>query len=83
MKTLQLIALISLLAYITTGCNSTDQNKEVGGSTDSSSVNKAGGPPITDTNTINQVRKQQLQDSVKGDTTHRGNAAPDGHTPEK
>ncbi|WPV01456.1 hypothetical protein SNE26_06690 [Mucilaginibacter sp. cycad4] len=83
MKTTNLIIPVALLLYLTTGCNPTDRNRKIGGSTDSSSVNRGGGPSISDTNTINRARKQGLQDSLNGDTTSKGNVPPSGQVPKK
>jgi len=83
MKTTNLIIAVALLLYVSTGCNPADRNRKIGGSTDSSSVNRGGGPSISDTSTINNARKQHLQDSLSGDTTSKGNVPPSGQLPKK
>lgn len=83
MKAFKLLGALIALVYLATGCNPSDRNKKIGGSTDTSSVNRGGGPAIADTNTINAIRKQNRQDSLSGDTTYKGNASPDGRSPKK
>lgn len=66
------------LPLIMASCNEHDSQKKIGGSQDSSSVNKAGGPAIRDTATINKDR----QDSGKMksvDSTGKGKVDPSGH----
>lgn len=82
MKAFLIIAL-ALILYVLTGCNPNDRNKTIGGSKDTSSVNRGGGPPVTDTATLDQVRKQRMKDSLNGDTTSRGNVDPSGREPKK
>jgi hypothetical protein len=70
------------LPLIMASCNEHDSQKKIGGSQDTSSVNKAGGPAIRDTATINKDR----QDSAKmktGDSTSKSNADPSGRVPGK
>jgi len=83
MNTLKLSAIAVISIYIISSCNPADRNRKIGGSTDTSNVNRGGGPPISDTSTINQVRKQQRQDTIKGDTNYKGNVNPSGHTSQK
>lgn len=83
MKITNLIVAAFVAAFIAVGCNSTDQKKEINGTTDTSSVNRGGGPAIADTNTINQVRDQRKKDSISGDTTSKGNVTPEGQSPKK
>lgn len=66
------------LLLIMESCNEHDSQKKIGGSQDTSSVNKGGGPAIRDTATINKDH----QDSAKrpaSDSTSKGNADPSGH----
>jgi hypothetical protein len=78
MKSLKFTGAAILSFAIVTGCNPSDQHKEIGGSTDTTSVNKAGGPAIADTLTITSNRQHAKTDSLKGDTTGKGNADPSG-----
>lgn len=83
MKTFKILTLAAVLIYFASSCNPTDRDKKLGGSTDTSSVNRGGGPAIKDTTTINRERKQQVHDSLSGDTTYKGNVDPSGHAPKK
>jgi len=56
-------------------CDNNRNNAKIGNTKDTGSVTKAGGPKITDTATITQMRK----DSAKGgDTSAKGNVKPTG-----
>jgi hypothetical protein len=57
-------------------CDSNRNNAKLRNSTDTTSVNKAGGPPIKDTATITQQKKDSLNGT--SDTTANGNAKPSG-----
>jgi hypothetical protein len=77
-KIVQHILALMVFAIAFAACNSGDSQKKLGNSQDTTSVNKAGGPAIRDTATINQDR----QDSAKGNNTDsisKGNADPSGH----
>jgi uncharacterized lipoprotein YehR (DUF1307 family) len=70
------------LSLLIASCDPRDSQKKIGGSQDTSSVNKAGGPAIRDTATINKDR----QDSAKrqaGDSTSKGNVDPSGRVTPK
>ena len=49
------VAFATMLSLNLAGCG--NSNKTLGGSQDTSSVNRAGGPPITDTATVTQNEK--------------------------
>lgn len=66
------------LPLIMASCNEHDSQKKIGGSQDSSSVTKAGGPPIRDTSTINKERQDSAKTPVKSGQA-KGNADPSGH----
>jgi hypothetical protein len=68
--------LIAAILVSIFSCNS--NHKTLNNSQDTTSVNKAGGPPIADTATIAAQRKA-AKDSGKADTTARGNVSPTGH----
>jgi uncharacterized lipoprotein YehR (DUF1307 family) len=77
-KKLYALLMTFSLPLMMTSCDQRDSQKKIGGSQDTSSVNKAGGPAIRDTATVNKDR----QDSAKiqtADSTGKGNADPSGH----
>jgi hypothetical protein len=71
---------LALLLFILccVACNLGDAHKTVGNTKDTTGVNKAGGPPIRDTATISQDRRDSARTPV-ADSTVKGNADPSGH----
>ncbi|HEX8020229.1 hypothetical protein [Mucilaginibacter sp.] len=67
------------LPIIMASCNERDSQRKIGGSQDTSSVNRAGGPAIRDTATINKDRRDSARRPA-GDSISKGNADPSGHT---
>jgi hypothetical protein len=65
---------LSLFAAYSSG----DSYKKLGNSRDTTSVNKAGGPPIRDTATINKDRLDSSK-SPATDSMSKGNTDPSGH----
>lgn len=59
-------------------CHEADSQKKLGGSQDTSSVNRGGGPAIRDTATINKDRRDSAK-MTAGDSAAKGNANPSGH----
>lgn len=78
MKALNLALIAALSLVEITGCNPSDRNKKLNGSSDTTATFKAGSGVQPDTNTINHQRKAAKQDTVKGDTNANGNADPSG-----
>lgn len=76
MKTIARLTLAAVLIISVAACDSNRNNAKLRNSTDTTSRNKAGGPPIRDTTTVTQ----QKQDSLNGksDTTANGNVKPSG-----
>lgn len=73
MKLRTFFAFAALLSFA--ACDQNATHKTIGNTSDTESVNKAGGPPIRDTATINQDRR----DSAKqGKSSAKGNADPSG-----
>ncbi|MGF7040317.1 hypothetical protein [Mucilaginibacter lappiensis] len=66
------------LPLIMASCNEHDSQKKIGGSQDTTSVTKAGGPPIRDTSTINKDRQDSAKIRPKSGQA-KGNADPSGH----
>jgi hypothetical protein len=66
------------LPLIMASCNEQDSQKKIGGSQDTSSVNKGGGPAIRDTATINKDRRDSAKRPAS-DSKGKGNADPSGH----
>ncbi|AYL95219.1 hypothetical protein [Mucilaginibacter celer] len=69
------------LAALTTSvfaCNSGDSHKQINNSQDTTSVNKAGGPAIRDTTTINKDRHDSAI-APATDSMSKGNADPSVH----
>lgn len=60
------------------GCD--HSNRTTNGSADTTSSTKTGGPAIADTGTISAQEKQTKTDSVKKDTTAKGNVDPKGYS---
>lgn len=60
-----------------TACRN-NTHKTIGNSQDTTSVNRAGGPPIRDTATINKDRKDSANLPAKNNAA-KGNADPSGH----
>jgi len=54
-------------------------NRTTNGTSDTSSVTKAGGPPITDTATVTANEKANNKGTAKKDSTAKGNVDPTGH----
>jgi hypothetical protein len=77
-KITQHILVLTALTMTLAACNSGDSQKKLGNSQDTTSVNKAGGPAIRDTSTINQDR-QDSASGLKADSMSKGNADPSGH----
>jgi hypothetical protein len=73
MKRILNIALAAVLCI--TACQN-NTHKSIGNSQDTTSVNRAGGPPIRDTATINKDRKDS---AAMPKSTAKGNADPSGH----
>ena len=77
-KTTLLYALTaSFLTFAFAACDPNANHKTIGNSTDTTSVNKAGGPPIRDTATINKDRRDSAVNPGKS-ATGKGNADPSG-----
>jgi hypothetical protein len=72
------ILLTASLIFAFASCDPNASHKTLGNSTDTTSVNKAGGPPIRDTATINKDRRDSAANPRKA-TTGKGNADPSGH----
>jgi hypothetical protein len=70
------------LPLLMASCNERDSQKKIGGSQDTSSVNKAGGPAIRDTATINKDRRDSAKRPAS-DSTSKGNADPSGQVSPK
>lgn len=66
------------LPLLIASCDQRDSQKKIGGSQDTSSVHKAGGPAIRDTATINKDRRDSALRPAS-DSTSKGNADPSGH----
>lgn len=77
-KNTQHIFVLTVFAMLFMACNSGDGQKKLGNSQGTTSVNKAGGPAIRDTSTINQDR-QNSEKGNKSDSMSKGNAEPSGH----
>ena len=83
MKSKRLLLIIPILTVLMVECDNSRKRATVGGSTDTSNVNRAGGPPIADTSTI-AAREKNNADSFKKDTPKKptgpskGNADPSG-----
>ncbi|MDN3550221.1 hypothetical protein [Mucilaginibacter aquaedulcis] len=77
-KITQHILALTVFAMLFTACNSGDGQKKLGNSQDTTSVNKAGGPAIRDTSTINKDRQDSAK-ANKADSVSKGNADPSGH----
>lgn len=73
MKTICQIGLIGMVLLAACGQNN---SKSIGNSQDTTSVNKAGGPPIRDTATINKDRRDSAL--MPAESTAKGNADPSG-----
>ncbi|MEO6521296.1 MAG: hypothetical protein ABIN91_06460 [Mucilaginibacter sp.] len=76
-KLIAALAFATFLSINMAGCD--HSNKTLNGSQDTSSVNRAGGPPITDTASISKAEKEATHDSLKKDTTSKGNVDPKGY----
>ncbi|SDE96384.1 hypothetical protein SAMN05216464_11196 [Mucilaginibacter pineti] len=78
------LGLLFLLLFCN-ACNSGDSHKTIGNSQDTTRVDRAGGPPIRDTATINKDRRDSAK-ITSDDSTSKGNVDPSGHAskpPEK
>jgi hypothetical protein len=81
MKSLNHLHGLSIAVAILLSISACDQNanqKTLGGSQDTSNINRAGGPPISDTATLNKNARDSAA-TPAGDSTSKGNAAPSGH----
>jgi len=76
-KIVAALAFATILSLNLAGCD--HSNKTLNGSQDTTSVNRAGGPPTADTASITNVEKQATRDSLKKDTTAKGNADSKGY----
>ncbi|MEO3407372.1 hypothetical protein AAFN85_25865 [Mucilaginibacter sp. CAU 1740] len=71
------IGALCMLFISVFACNSGDSQKQIGNSQDTTSVNKAGGPAIRDTTTIDKDRKDSAKQPA-ADSMSKGNADPSG-----
>jgi hypothetical protein len=76
MKTIRILAIALLFIISIIACDNSRNNAKLRNSTDTTSVNKAGGPAITDTATITQQKKDSLNHT--SDTAANGNVKPSG-----
>ena len=83
MKTIKIVFTTILLGTVVASCNHNRDNTTFGGSKDTTSINKAGGPAIADTAAISANQKNKGLDSTKNTITAKGNIDPTGHTPKK
>jgi hypothetical protein len=83
-KSTQLVAALAfavILSLNLAGCD--HSNKTLHGTSDTSNVTRAGGPPIMDTASISAAEKKATRDSLKKDTGTKGNADPRGYVNNK
>jgi hypothetical protein len=76
MKSTSSIALLSIVLLASCGQNS--DKKTISNSQDTTSVNRAGGPPIRNTATINKDRRDSAKLPARNSGA-KGNADPSGH----
>lgn len=72
------IGVLVVLTISIAACKSGDSHKQINNSSDTNSVNKAGGPTIRDTTTINKDRSNSAKGAAT-DSMNKGNADPSGH----
>ncbi|MDN3551178.1 hypothetical protein [Mucilaginibacter aquaedulcis] len=72
------IVLAALTMLTFSACESSSTHKTIGNTKDTGSVFKGGGPPIRDTSTINNDRKDSANRPAS-DSTSKGNVDPSGH----
>lgn len=80
-KSMRKIAVIGI-ALLIGSCGQNAGRKTIGGTQDTQSVNKAGGPPVRDTATINKDRRDSAR-LPKRPNTSKGNVDPSGRVKNK